>query len=91
MGSASPTIELRSTGSGVSGIAYKRLRSVLVPRPPLEEQIEIVRRANAAVETVNRLTAAVSRAEQAVERSLRVAAAKAFRGRLVLGDTEIAP
>lgn len=79
-------IELRSTGSGVSGIAYKRLRSVLIPKPPLEEQSEIVRRAHAALRTAGQLAAALSRAGDALDRSVRVAAAMAFRGELIIAD-----
>jgi type I restriction enzyme S subunit len=79
-------IELRSTGSGVLGIAYKRLRSVLVPKPPLEEQLEIVRQAHAALKTGDEVAAALSSAEDAVARSVRAAAAAAFRGELVAVD-----
>jgi len=79
-------IELRSTGSGVSGVAYKRLRSVLIPKPPLEEQFEIVRRAHAALKTAEELATALSRARDALERSVRATAAMAFRGEFAVVD-----
>lgn len=81
-------IELRSTGTGVSGIAYKRLRSVLIPRPPAEEQLEIVERAKAALETADRLSAGIAAAEVALERSARGALARAFRGEVVPPDVD---
>jgi type I restriction enzyme S subunit len=79
-------IELRSTGSGVSGVAYKRLRSVLIPKPPLEEQFEIVRKAHAALRTAGEVAAALSSAGDALDRAVRAAAAAAFRGELVAAD-----
>ena len=76
-------IEYRATGSGVMGIAYKRLRSVVLPKPPLDEQLEIVRRAVWLLEISSSLESRIKRAEHAAGRTSQAVLAKAFRGELL--------
>jgi type I restriction enzyme S subunit len=75
-------IEYRATGTGVLGVAYKRLRSVLLPTPPLGEQVEIVRRASQLLEYADLLQRRVDVASDRVGRSSQAVLAKAFRGEL---------
>lgn len=72
--------EYRATGSGVLGVAYKRLRSVLIPTPPVEEQAEIVRRASQLIALADGLQKRIEAGEHRVERSSQAVLAKAFRG-----------
>ena len=76
-------IEFRATGSGVQGIAYKRLRSVLIPRPPLEEQAEIIRRADQLLGLAELATARIDLASRRVESTSQALLAKAFNGELI--------
>jgi type I restriction enzyme S subunit len=76
-------IEFRATGSGVLGIAYKRLRSVVVPKPPLGEQHEVVRRATELLGFADSVDQRVEFARQRVDRASKALLAKAFRGGLV--------
>jgi type I restriction enzyme, S subunit len=77
------SIEYRATGTGVLGIAYKRLRSVLLPIPPIDEQVEIVRCASQLLALADELQIRIEGAEQGIERSSRAVLAKAFRGELL--------
>lgn len=83
-------IEYRATGTGVSGVAYKRLRSVMIPKPPRDEQAEIVRRAATALSTADRLAAQIERAAEMLDRVSRASLAKAFRGELVPTEAALA-
>lgn len=75
-------IELRATGSGVVGIAYKRLRSVEIPHPPLAEQFAIVERAEGLLSLADALTARIDAATRRIDRSSQAVLAKTFRGEL---------
>lgn len=77
-------IEYRSTGTGVSGIAYKRFRSVLLPVPPIDEQREIVRRTSVLLELTDRLVERAEAARRTINRTSQSVLARAFRGELVL-------
>ena len=76
-------IELRSTGSGVVGIAYKRLRSVEVPRPPLPEQLAIVERVEQLLDLADAVARRIDVAQGRVDRSSQAVLAKAFGGELL--------
>lgn len=75
-------IEYRATGSGVLGIAYKRLRSVRVPVPPREEQDEIVESASRVLGNCEELERRIGIATVTVERTARSVVEKTFRGEL---------
>lgn len=74
--------ELRATGSGVMGIAYKRFRSVEIPRPPLSEQQEIVRRVSRLMGAADQVVERLDAVSQRVGYTSQVVLAKAFRGDL---------
>ena len=76
-------IENRATGSGVLGIAYKRLRSVTIPVPPPEEQEEILRRLQWLLSEGDRLKPRLGVATERIERGMQAILAKAFSGELV--------
>lgn len=78
------SVEYRATGSGVLGIAYKRLRSVLLPVPTIEEQAEIVRRVDRLFVTADGLQKRIELASSRVDRSSQAVLAKAFRGDLTV-------
>lgn len=81
-------IEYRATGSGVLGVAYKRLRSVLLPIPPLEEQGEIVTRAHQLLAYADRIQRRIDAAATRINRSSQAILAKAFRGELIQAGGE---
>lgn len=80
--SVSRAMYFRSTGSGVRGIAYKRLRSVELPKPPLEEQREITRRVRQILESVSSIEQRIARTRSSVERTSQATLGKALRGEL---------
>ena len=73
-------IENRATGSGVRGVAYKRLRSVLIPIPPVDEQEEIVRIAGQLVTAARALSQRVHAANRSLAAASQAVASKAFSG-----------
>jgi type I restriction enzyme S subunit len=79
-------IEYRATGSGVLGIAYKRLRSVVLPKPPMKEQLEIVTRASRLLTLADQLQRCLETASASIEHSSQAVLAKAFRGDLIPED-----
>jgi len=83
-------LEMRSTGSGVKGIAYKRMKSVLLPLPPLPEQHEIVRRVDALFALADKIEAGVAAARAKTETMRQSILAQAFSGRLVPTEAELA-
>jgi type I restriction enzyme, S subunit len=83
-------IEMRSTGSTVRGVAFKRLRFVLLPIPPLEEQHEIVRRVEALFALADAIEQRVARASARADKLTQAILAKAFRGELVPTEAELA-
>jgi type I restriction enzyme, S subunit len=78
-------VEFRATGSGVLGIAYKRLRSVALPKPSLDEQREIVRRVDHMLKGSEMILARLTTASDLLDRTGRAALAKAFCGELLGG------
>ncbi len=80
---------VKTDGVSRSNINGKKLAAMPLPMPPIEEQREIVARATAALHVVDRLEAAVSAANVALDRAMRGALSKAFRGRLVSADADL--
>lgn len=76
-------IEFRATGSGVLGIAYKRLRSVEIPKPPIEEQREIARRTRQMLAIVDSVERKIEVARARVGRTAGAVLAKGLRGDLL--------
>ncbi|MEP1592344.1 restriction endonuclease subunit S [Sulfitobacter sp.] len=62
-----------------------------VPLPPIEEQVEIVRRIEAAFARIDRMTEEASRAAHLLDRLDERLLAKAFRGKLVPQDPDDEP
>lgn len=83
-------IEQRATGSGVQGIAYKRLKFVRLPVPPFPEQIEIVRKVDECLDLADRVERRVVDGATRAERLSQAVLAKAFRGELVPTEAELA-
>ena len=75
-------IEHRGTGSNVSGVAYKRLRSVTIPLPSVDEQDEIVRQVRAVLVKAEKAGSAIEAARDRAARFHDALVAKAFRGDL---------
>jgi type I restriction enzyme S subunit len=71
-------IENRATGSGVHGIAYKRLRSVELPIPPIAEQKDIIRRVNELIDLAESFTKRLDSASNAANSCAEPMLAKAF-------------
>ncbi|MFA4875864.1 MAG: restriction endonuclease subunit S [Methanoregula sp.] len=76
-------INMKATGSGVKGIAYKRFKQVQIPHPPLSEQHKIVRRVRLLFERADAIDREVVVAGRRCERLTQAVLAKAFRGELV--------
>lgn len=77
---------LAKSTSGVNNINGEQLRTLSLPRPPLLEQREIVRRIDTAFARVDRTAAEAARATGLVDRLDQAILAKAFRGELVPSD-----
>jgi type I restriction enzyme S subunit len=90
--SARRVIELaaRST-SGVNNINSQFLSSLSIPLPEIDEQHEIIRRAQQLFALADQLEAKLSAARQVVERLTPALLAKAFRGELVPQDSSDEP
>jgi hypothetical protein len=58
--------------------------------PPREEQVEIVRRATVALETVDRLTTQIAQSQETLDSISQASLVKAFRGELVPTETALA-
>jgi type I restriction enzyme, S subunit len=75
---------LRST-SGINNINTDEVRALMIPLPPVEEQVEIVRRADTILAYADPIISRVDRASHAVDRTAQSVLEKAFRGDLVRG------
>lgn len=80
-----------ATGTAQLTIPLGKLRKFSIPIPPLEEQVEIVRRIDAAFARIDRMTEEASRAFHLLDRLDERLLAKAFRGELVPQDPEDEP
>lgn len=83
-------INARST-SGVHNINSEELAALQVPRPELDEQKEIVRRIQSAMEWLNVVATEQGKAEQLLDHLDQGLLAKAFRGELVPQDPSDEP
>lgn len=77
---------LAVTSAGLYSLSTKKIGSVPVPIPPIEEQVEIVRRVDQLLAVADRLQQRVEAALRRVERSSQAVLAKAFRGELVTSE-----
>jgi type I restriction enzyme S subunit len=80
----------KTDGVSQSNINGTKLSLMPIPLPPLNEQVEIVRRATAVLETADRLADQIERTDDALDRLSRAVLAKAFRGELVPTEAELA-
>lgn len=76
------------TTAGQVGIAGGQLRTVPVPRPPLEEQRRITVEVRGQLATTEHLSGATARASRRTVALRRAILAKAFRGELVQQDPD---
>ncbi len=75
-----------SLGGVQPNLSLGMFKETVLPFPPLEEQREIVKRANVALATSDRLSAAITSAERSLGDASRAALRRAFRGDLGPGD-----
>jgi type I restriction enzyme S subunit len=80
-----------TAGVAQQKISLERFRIMSLPVPPLKEQREIVRRAQALFSIADQLEAKLTAARQVVERLTPALLAKAFRGELVPQDPSEEP
>lgn len=76
-------IRALSVGGVQPNLNLGMIKETLLPLPPHEEQLEILRRARAAIDAAERMDAGISAAETALDSAMKGALAKAFRGELV--------
>lgn len=74
--------QVKTDGVSQSNINGKKLASMALPLPPIDEQREIVARASAALATADRVTAGIRAADVALAGATRGALAQAFSGQL---------
>lgn len=79
----------RST-SGVHNINTQEVRGLGIALPPLGEQGEIVRRADAMLATADRLATQIERTSATLDRVSKTTLAKAFRGELLPTEAALA-
>lgn len=82
-------INLKSTGSGVKGVAYKRMKHVELPVPPLAEQQEIIRRVEALFTLTHHIEQRVAVSKDRADRLIQSILEKAFCGQLVPTEAEL--
>lgn len=78
-------IPARST-SGVHNINSGEVRALVLPLPPMDEQIEIVRRVDSLFKFADQIEARYTTAKVSVDQLTQSILAKAFRGELVPQD-----
>lgn len=79
-----------SVGGVQPNLNLGMIKDTLLPLPPREEQDEIVRRADVALETADRLTAQIEQAQETLDSISRASLVKAFRGELVTTEVALA-
>jgi len=77
---------LAKSTSGVNNINSEQLKALRIPKPPLREQLEIVRRVNESFNRIERAAGEARRASDLLDRLEQAALTKAFRGELVPSD-----
>lgn len=75
-----------TAGVAQQKISLERFRKIALPIPPLDEQLEIVRRIESAFAEIDRLTAEAAAARRLLDRLDEAVLAEAFRGELVPQD-----
>lgn len=80
----------RTQGVAQQKISLERFKSITIPLPPIEEQREIVRRAERLFAIADLLEKRVASATIRVEKTTQAVLAKAFRGELVPTEAELA-
>ncbi|MBT0570699.1 restriction endonuclease subunit S [Curvibacter sp. CHRR-16] len=84
-------LEGESVGSTMVNLNQKILLNLMIYLPPIEEQIEIVRRVETLFAFADRLEARLAQAQTAATRLTPALLAKAFRGELVPQDPNDEP
>jgi type I restriction enzyme, S subunit len=70
-------------GVAYTGVNIEDLKELPIPIPPLDEQIEITRRAYSLVAVSEEIRKRIEKSTRSVERSSQAVVAKAFRGGLI--------
>jgi type I restriction enzyme S subunit len=70
------------TSDSMRNLSQAKILATTVTVPPLDEQLEVVRRAQVALDAADRLDAATAAAASGLDDAVRAAVAKAFRGEL---------
>ena len=83
-------VRARSIGGVQPNLNLGMIKATLIPLPSLDEQHEIVRRADTMLATAERLTTQIEDVESTLERVGRGSLAKAFRGDLVPTEAALA-
>src|ERR1039457_1876600 len=82
---------LAKSTSGVNNINSEQLKALNLPLPPLQEQLEIVRRVEMAFAQIDRTAAEAERAVGLLDLLDQAVLARAFRGELVTQDPNDEP
>lgn len=78
-------------GGGKPGLNLSNIRGLLVPMPPIKEQVEILRRIENLFAFADQLEAKLASATSRIENLTQSILAKAFRGKLVPQDPNDEP
>jgi type I restriction enzyme S subunit len=87
---ASGELEQYFTGSGIKHLTGRSLATYSLQLPPLEEQLEIVRRIDALFKLADTIEIRVATAARRADKLTQSILAKAFRGELVPSEAELA-
>jgi type I restriction enzyme S subunit len=82
-------INMKATGSGVRGVAYKRLKDLQIPLPPLAEQKRIVARVEALLTHINAAHEPLSRVPLIMKKFRQAVLSAACTGKLTEGWREV--
>lgn len=82
--------QAQTHGVGNQDLGLTRMVHIALPLPPIAEQVEIVRRIQAAFKVADRLEARYNKATTLVDRLTQSVLAQAFRGELVVTEAELA-
>jgi len=77
-------------GGNQPALSGQKVRGLVVPVPPLTEQAEIVRRVDAVMAAIDRLTGVVNRVRTQLRATSDAASCIAFRGELVPTEASLA-
>ncbi|VBA48885.1 Type-1 restriction enzyme EcoKI specificity protein [Mycobacterium attenuatum] len=79
------TTRAAGTGGNQPALNKQRVANLVIPVPPLNEQVQIVRRVDQLLGLADGLRTRIEAASKRVDRSSQAVLAKAFRGELVAG------